>query len=50
MPRFERGFTATDAWKPVSIRTVPALGCSTRKHWIGAFTHWSFGTPMPERP
>ena len=46
-PRFERGLTATEAWKPVSIRIGPAPGCSTRKHWIGAFTHWSFGTPSP---
>ena len=35
-PRLCFGSTATEGWKPVSIRNGPALGCSTRKATIGS--------------
>ena len=47
-PRFWRGLTATDGWKPVSIRIRPAPGCSTRKAGTGASIRSFLATPIPK--
>src|SRR4051812_12672933 len=46
-PRFAVGLAATDGWKPVSIRTAPAPGCSTRKAGTGTSSQSSFLMPSP---
>ena len=47
-PRFCVGLTATEAWKPVSISTGPAPGCSTRKAGTGTASQSSRFTPSPK--